>query len=104
MRRSDLGLNSSSADFVCARCVKDYALAEVVRNNLASEQCDFCGRTSKRMIAAAVDDVTEHIAECINREYSDPVDELPYESADGGYQGDVVDSWDLLEEIGLDVG
>jgi hypothetical protein len=39
---------------------------------------------------------------CIRTEWGSPADEgLPYESREGGWQGAVIDSWDLLDRNGL---
>lgn len=51
-------------------------------------------------------DFDEHVAyilSCVEDRYTDPADELPYESAEGGYQGAVLDSEDLLQQIGLEL-
>jgi hypothetical protein len=48
----------------------------------------------------------EHIEESIESEWTDPANELPYETAEGGYQGEWCQSddlfWTLGEEIGVD--
>ena len=35
--------------------------------------------------------------------WTDPVNELFHDSREGGYQGDVIDGWELLEELGFEV-
>lgn len=97
------GWSSVGDKYVCAKCFADYALAKFVRENAVSKHCDYCGCTSKgRPIAAPIDDVMEEISAGIHSEWSHP-DEVgvPYETAEGGYQGNVIDTWDLIhEELG----
>ena len=90
-------------NYVCVSCIEDPALQEVVERNLAKNACSYCGKRRKKLIAAPLDIVTEHMAECIARVYTDPAEVLPYESREGGYQGTVYDSQELLEEIGFSV-
>ena len=95
-------MGSCVGKYVCARCIVDDALGRIVASNACSKKCTYCGRQSKQPIAADLDIVTEHIAECIARVYTDPVEELPWDSREGGYQaGTVYDSWELLEEVEL---
>lgn len=81
---------------VCARCIEDDALAEVVARNAESKQCDYCGRRGRKAIAAPLDAVTEHMAVCINREYCDPVEVLPWD--EGEYVGETFDTREMLYE------
>lgn len=36
--------------FVCAECVADIALVEVVNNNLESNRCNYCGNESQNKL------------------------------------------------------
>lgn len=47
--------------------------------------------------------VVEHIHQCLSQEWCDPANELPYQSAEGGYQGEVLDTEDLLYHLGVNV-
>jgi len=90
--------------YVCVLCVNDEDLQETIRNNSVSKECSFCGRRSRVPIAADLSDVVEHIRASIESEYDLAADWLPYESAEGGYQGEYWDTADLLtHEIGLDL-
>lgn len=101
MRNADLQHWPSASKYVCAKCVEDDALKLIVEDNLCSDECDYCGETSEEHIAAELSDVTEHMAICIAQQYTDPANELPYESKEGGYQGESLDAYDLFEDIGL---
>lgn len=88
---------------VCAECIEDPALQDIVRNNMTESKCDYCGRENSEPFACELDIITDFMLECVEREYRDPVDELPYDSGEGGYQGETLDARDLLEEIGFSV-
>ncbi len=72
------------------------------RSRAESKECSFCGATADEPIAAPFDDVVEHIAGCIGRHYTDPANTLPYESAEGGYQGTTYSTDEMFDEVGLD--
>ncbi|MBE3065234.1 MAG: RES domain-containing protein [Spirochaetes bacterium] len=85
--------------FVCERCIEDDALGQVVAQHAQSKQCSYCARRSRKAIAAPLDSVTEHMAICINREYCDPAEVLPYD--EGAYVGDTFGIDGVFEEIGF---
>jgi hypothetical protein len=67
------------------------------------KKCDFCARVGKKPIAAPFEDVAEYIASCICRHYDDPANAgLPFESAEGGYQGLTYSTLEVFDEIELD--
>ena len=85
--------------FVCADCFEGPTLKEVISDGAEAHSCSYCGTSSEVKIASRITDVAWHIRECIDREYTDPANELPYESREGGYQGTVYDTDELLFEI-----
>jgi len=104
MRRDELGYSLGPDTHVCMTCIEDSALGEIVEANLASDTCDYCGRMNKqKLIAAPLNDVIEHIAVCINRDYTIPENELPHDSAEGGFQGTVMTGSELFDDIGFSV-
>jgi hypothetical protein len=97
------GFWSSIGDkFVCGQCLEDEALRATVKENAEASKCDYCGRKGRNgaKIAAPVDLILEQVYNGICLEYTDPVNELPYESREGGYQGNVIDGFDVLDEVG----
>lgn len=61
--------------------------------------CSYCSNVA-RSNAIAVEDLANHILAEVGKEYHDPVHELPYDSEEGGYFGNVIDNpYDLFEEI-----
>jgi len=95
--------HAARGQFVCGDCLNDQALAAFVLDRASSAKCDYCSEERESPFAADVGEVIEHMAECISQEYTDPANELPYESAEGGWQGEVLDAWDLLEAVGFEV-
>ena len=68
------------------------AIRDFVTARTTTNECDYCGRSGEQPIAAPIDDVLELMAEGLSVEWGDAVDELPYESAEGGYQGKAYDT------------
>ena len=95
--------HATRKDYVCGECLHDKGLAEFVDGDANNTKCDFCGSVREVAHAASLGDVIEHMAECIAEEYTDPANELPYETREGGWQGEVFDAWDLMEDIGFHV-
>ena len=95
--------HAARKEYVCGDCLQDKGLAAFVSDNAQSKKCDFCGCVREQAHAASLGDVIEHMAECIAEEYTDPANELPYETREGGWQGQVFDAWELMNEIGVHV-
>lgn len=90
---------------VCGRCIEERSLAAFIDANASVRRCSFCDRrSSKRLIAMPLNDLLDRIRERIECEYEDAAEHVPYESAEGGYQWPTMTSYDLLDEVGLDVG
>lgn len=91
---------------VCAKCVNDEYLAEHINDEASAPLCDYCGRKGKKgtPIAAPVDVLLEAVGPAIYHYWTDPAAELPYESAEGGYQGEVIDSTEdlLAQHVGVE--
>jgi len=84
---------------VCADCFTDEAIKEFVAGRTEQNECDYCERSSEAPIAAPLDDVLDLMANGLSVEWSDAVNELPYESAEGGYQGRAYDTWEFFDEV-----
>ena len=56
----------------------------------------FCDAQEDDLISAPFLDVIGYISECLAREYDTAENCLPYESAEGGYQGTVWTTYELL--------
>lgn len=91
------GWTTAGDGFVCPDCVDDDALAEHLAAHAEAFRCDYCERSSDAPIAAPVDELVAVIHAGLASEYGDANEEgLPYESREGGWQGEVQDAYDLL--------
>jgi hypothetical protein len=69
---------------------------------VSATRCGYCGRTAEAPIAVCIDDILELMTDGLAVEWSDAVQELPNETAEGGYQGTYQDTWDFFnEEVGF---
>jgi hypothetical protein len=95
MEEQERGWTSFRDKFACADCFEDDAIKALIHGNAESDECSYCGRASKSgPIAADMNCVMEDIFFGICQEWGDPNSEgVPYESAEGGWQGEVIDSW-----------
>jgi hypothetical protein len=98
MEEQERGWSSLGEKYVCLKCFEDAALSAFVSMNAVRHKCDYCGRRStKKPIAVRIDEVMEVIDEGIRSEWGHPDDEgVAYETAEGGYQGEVLDTYDLI--------
>lgn len=85
--------------YICGGCFDDPGLSKFVEDNAASEKCSFCEAAADKPIAAVLADVVAYMEECILQEYDDPAACLPYDTREGGYQGEVWTSLELLEDV-----
>jgi hypothetical protein len=93
---------SDESERVCVRCFDDEDLQDLIRSNDGPRGCGFCQRRDAP--TALIAEVAEHIHMRMSEHYGRAVDQLPYESAEGGYQGWHTDTDDLLfDTIGLDL-
>jgi hypothetical protein len=89
--------------YVCAECIRERWLAAYIKANADQNECDFCGETSDDPIAIELGDIIDHIRERIECIYEDPANSVGYESAEGGYQLSTIDTYEVLDEVGLGV-
>lgn len=87
--------------YVCEACIEDDHLAEVIREHADSDAaCDYCEDPDDTAAVAPLDEVIGWMRQRIHEEWCDPAEELPYNGREGGYQGNVLDSWEMFGEIG----
>lgn len=100
MEDMERGWSSLEGEYVCDECLEDYALQSFARDNAVASTCDYCGRQSSGPIGIPTDDLMYEISEGLHSEWGHPDDEgVAYETREGGYQGTVYDSWDLLTDV-----
>jgi hypothetical protein len=104
--RDEYGFPSVGPELrVCAACFEDDGLKNYVDAHADSRECSFCGATSDDAIAASLDEVVDHMRTCLAQDYDDPDNAgMVYESAEGGYQGKVWDTYDFVQwQLGLEL-
>lgn len=82
--------------YVCAKCITDYAIKDFIKNNIQENFCNYCGRESKRLIAAPFELVAEFIKEGIDLEYTSNTYDAggSWDKEDGKWFGDIPESTD----------
>jgi hypothetical protein len=80
--------------YVCVACFKDSNIKFYINSKKNTGACDFCAQTDTNI--ADVGDVAEHIKSCLRNFNGLAVEQLPYISAEGGYQGSHWDTHELL--------
>src|SRR5689334_10301109 len=85
---------------ICSRCISDEYLKAFIKNSASYDSpCTFCGRRP----SVELDDVMEIIGSTVGDYYNRAVNEAPYETAEGGYQGITYDTFDVLDDIVGDI-
>jgi hypothetical protein len=97
-----MGRRWNDDEYVCADCFSDDGLKDFIAGYAESRECSFCGASADEPIAAPMRDVIDHVARCIGQHYDDPANTLPYESAEGGYQGTTYTTDEVFDEVGLE--
>jgi len=87
--------------YVCGKCFDDEFIKDFITENALRKKCSYCGNESEELIAADISKVAEFIEDALRSEYSDAVDCLPWESAEGGWQGTTYHTYELFDEIEL---
>lgn len=92
--------SGSSSQRVCAHCFEDADLIDRIESYDEQTDCDFCGKDDAP--TAPFGEIAEHIKARLEAFYGKAAEQLPFESREGGYQGDWSDTHDLLvEDVGL---
>jgi hypothetical protein len=87
---------------VCDHCFSDEDLVERIKSYEKSGECSYCQKVRK--FVAPFNEIVEFIRERMETFYGLAVDQLPYESREGGYQSRHEDTYDCLyNSIGLDI-
>lgn len=87
---------------VCSSCFADNDLRRWIRDQNGKRGCDACGRFDSP--TCNIEDICERIQGGLERYWGFAVDQLPYESAEGGYQGATWSTWEILvDEVGLEL-
>jgi hypothetical protein len=101
LEQDELGLSAPMGYYVCDRCLDDYALEALIRRQATELECSFCGRRESAPIAADSDQILEHIAMCVHRQWDSPEAVLYHDpESESGYAGEVLAFSDVLGQEG----
>lgn len=83
---------------ICLAHITDPYLRSNLNQHRASEDaCEVCPGSSPTLVSLS--DISTVVGEAAHFWYADPVEELYYDSREGGYQGEVLDTEDVLANI-----
>ena len=82
--------------YVCFNCFGDCGLIKFIKNHATSTECSYCPAKGVTPIAASVYEVSDHVIECLYKEYDDAANQLGWISSEGGYIGEKWDTPDLM--------
>lgn len=103
MADQDRGFSCDPDLRVCLDCFEDPALCRAIADLEQVGTCSFCMGTPTSV--ADLEYVMEIILGGMSTEWGDPACEgLPYESREGGWQGAIYDTREVLECAGLETG
>ena len=57
---------------VCSICIEESALQTVIRKQGIAEQCDYCGKRTRKPSAAAVESIMPAVASALGYYYAEP--------------------------------
>lgn len=103
MTAGGLNLHAVKGKYVCANCIDDSAIQSFIQAHAQEQSCSFCGNEAPEPIAAPLVDVVQRIDTCLCLEYDDPANVLMYDGREGGYQGTIWDTNELLQDVGLEL-
>jgi len=87
---------------ICSKCVDEYALKHFIQTHASCRGCSYCGRRQISSVPLSL--LVQQVLDGIRFEWDDPSNAgLAYESAEGGWQGEVLLTAEVLDEVGLDV-
>lgn len=89
-----------SIERVCSSCFGDDDLRAWIRDVGGPRGCDACDKYDAP--TCRLTELCQHIQSCLETYWGFAVEQLPYESAEGGYQGATWTTYELLDdEVGL---
>src|SRR5689334_15739109 len=91
---------SADEKFVCARCVEDDHLKEIVKSKANHNSCDYCGRRAKAS-AAPLEAVVEPVFDTLTYFFAEPA-EAGVPRDDGEWLIEPQSTQEALDDIGLE--
>jgi hypothetical protein len=97
----ELGYDYDVGTRICQDCIEEEGIIIFIveNSNTDDSTCSYCYKENIKTCHMGL--VIGYIHECISAEWTDPANELPYESREGGFQGEVLATIELLFELGI---
>src|SRR5947208_2906484 len=76
----------SDTTTVCADCLSEPDIADVIRQRANATKCSFCGREDDEPFASDAEEIAAFVQERVGEEYEDAANSIMYITAEGGYQ------------------
>jgi hypothetical protein len=89
------GYSDVPETLVCADHINEIAIKRFINRSGTRDVCDYCGR---RKVVAELETVVEYIMDAVAHFYTDPANFMSYDSAEGGYLGNVYSASEILQE------
>jgi hypothetical protein len=88
-------------EIVCHKCFNNDELKDLIKSDGETKGCSFCNSKAK---SHRLSDVIQFISNSLHSEYENPVENMSYETREGGYHGaSTYDTYEILEMVDLDV-
>jgi len=94
------GLSSVKETCVCANHFSDRYVKRHIKKNSELGYCNYCKKDKK---VISLEDLMFYFMEILTEFYTDAAEFMSYDSGEGGYLGTVIDSYELFDELNLDV-
>lgn len=82
-------------NMVCANHIDETAIRLFINRTGTRGTCDYCGH---RKIVAELETIVQYIMDAVAYFYTDPANFMSYNSAEGGYMGNVFSASEILQE------
>jgi len=87
--------------FVCAECVGDEFLAEVIESNLSTDYCSYCNNHKEKLIATEVENIMPYVAGTFFHYFAEPSSAgLPRDSGEWVGEELITDTVDAFLSLG----
>ena len=95
MRLEALGLNRVPDKNVCSNHFDDKPIKNFIRRTSSRGYCDYCDKSTS---VIALEDLMQFLMQAVANFYTDPGNFMSYNGREGGYQGSVYESNEILQD------
>lgn len=96
----DSGLCSVKDTCLCSNHFTDNYVKRYINRNSVSGYCNYCKKNKK---VIPLEDFMFYLMGILTKFYTDAAEFMSYDSSEGGYLGEILNSYELFDKLGLDV-